>query len=417
MRVTRRFASGAVAALFLSGCMNGGLPSSGGSGARPAVDPMLRPQPNAGYDAWVSAFRARAEAAGIGRATLAAAFRGAGYLPGVVERDRRQTEFTRGLQDYLAIMASEERVRTGRAAFAGRRALLSEIEARYGVPAHVVAAIWGVESRFGERRGDIPVISATSTLAYDGRRGAFFEKQLMAALKIIQRGDVSAARMTGSWAGAMGHTQFIPTTFEAYAVDFRGDGRRDIWSDDPTDALASAAAYLSRSGWRKGQSWGLEVRLPGDFNAGLAGRGTKKSAGEWAALGVRAAGGGRLPDHGAASVLLPEGKGGPAFLVYRNFSVILRYNNSENYAIAVGHLSDRLAGGGPLRATFGPDRYGLTIDDRKRLQARLTAAGYDTGGADGVLGKKTEAAIRAYQKANGMAVTGEPSQGLLRALG
>ena len=416
MQVTRRWAAGMGAAFFLSGCMTGGL-SEAARPAGPAVDPGLRPHPNAGYDAWVAAFRSRAEARGISAATLSAAFRGAGYLPGVVERDRRQTEFSRGLQDYLAIMASDERVSTGRAALAARRSVLGEIEAKYGVPAEVVAAIWGVESRFGERRGDIPVISATSTLAYDGRRGEFFEKQLMAALRIIQRGDVSAGQMTGSWAGAMGHTQFIPTTFEAYAVDFRGDGRRDIWSDDPTDALASAGAYLGRSGWNRGQRWGLEVRLPAGFNTGLAGRGTRKPAGEWAALGVVPAAGGALPDHGAASVLIPEGAGGPVFLVYRNFSVILRYNNSENYAIAVGHLSDRLAGAGPLKGRFGPDEFGLTIDDRKRLQARLTAAGYDTGGADGVLGKKTEAAIRAYEQANGLAETGKPSQALLKRLG
>ena len=381
------------------------------------LDPKLRPQPNAGYDAWVAGFRGRAQAAGISSATLNAAFRGTGYLPGVVERDRKQTEFTRTLQDYMAIVASDEKVATGRRKYAAQRGLLGEIEARYGVPANVVAAIWGVESRYGVRRGDISVISATSTLAYDGRRGAFFEKQLIAALKILQNGDVSVAGMTGSWAGAMGHTQFIPTTYEAYAVDFRGDGRRDIWSEDPTDALASAAAYLSRSGWKRGQKWGLEVRLPSGFNPGLAGRGIKKSASEWAALGVAAANGGSLPNHGPGSILIPMGAGGPAFLVFRNFSVLLRYNNSENYALGVGHLSDRLAGGGPIRGSFPPDRYGLRIADRQRLQERLTAAGYDTGGADGVLGKKTEAAIRAYQQANGLPVTGEPSRELLARLG
>jgi lytic murein transglycosylase len=397
--------------------MNGGLPSGTGGGGAARVDPKLLPQPNAGYDAWVAAFRGRAQAAGISNGTLNAAFRGAGYLPGVVERDRKQTEFTRTLQDYLAIMASDEKVATGRGKFGARRALLGEIESRYGVPANVVAAIWGVESRYGARRGDISVISATSTLAYDGRRGGFFEKQLLAALKILQNGDVSASGLTGSWAGAMGHTQFIPTTYQAYAVDFRGDGRRDIWSEDPTDALASAGAYLSRSGWQRGQKWGLEVRLPSGFNAGLAGRKVKKSAADWAALGVRAAGGGSLPSHGPGSILIPMGANGPAFLVFRNFSVILRYNNSENYALGVGHLSDRLAGAGPIKGSFPPDRYGLRIADRKRLQERLTAAGYDTGGADGVLGKKSEAAIRAYQQANGLPVTGEPSKELLARLG
>ncbi|MCF3595243.1 lytic murein transglycosylase [Rhodobacteraceae bacterium LMO-12] len=416
MQVTRRWVLITGAATFLSGCMNGGLPSASGGGST-RVDPALLPQPNAGWDAWVAAFRGRAGAAGISDATLNQAFRGAGYLPGVVERDRKQTEFTRSLQDYLAIMASDEKITNGRSKLNTHRALLGEIEGRYGVPANVLTAIWGVESRYGAGRGDISVISATSTLAYDGRRGAFFEKQLIAALKILQNGDVSAARLTGSWAGAMGHTQFIPTTYQAYAVDFRGDGRRDIWSDDPTDALASAGAYLSKSGWQRGQKWGLEVRLPSGFNAGLAGRNVKKSVGEWAALGVKAASGGSLPNHGAGSILIPMGANGPAFLVFRNFSVILRYNNSESYALGVGHLSDRIAGGGAIRSSYPPDKYGLRIADRKRLQARLTAAGYDAGTADGVLGKKTEAAIRAYQQAKGLAVTGEPSQALLAHLG
>ncbi|MEZ5713792.1 MAG: lytic murein transglycosylase [Paracoccaceae bacterium] len=416
MQMTRRAFTATGAFALLSGCMSGGLDTPARP-AGPTADPALLPHPNPGYDAWVEAFRSRAAAKGISPATLASAFRGMGYLPGVVERDRKQTEFTRTLQDYLAIMASDERVAQGRAAIAPRRALLSEIETRYGVPAQTVAAIWGVESRFGTRMGDIPVISALSTLAYDGRRGSFFESQLMAALRILERGDTTPARMTGSWAGAMGHTQFIPTTYQAYAVDLRGDGHRDIWSPDPTDALASAANYLARSGWQKGAPWGLEVRLPAGFNAGLAGRGTKKSVADWTALGVTTASGGRLPDHGAGSVLMPSGATGPAFLAFRNFGVILRYNNSENYAIAVGHLSDRLAGAGPLRAGFGPDRYGLTIDERKRLQQRLTDAGYDTGGADGVLGAKTEAAIRAWQQARGLPVTGEPSPALLRQLG
>ncbi|WP_137702398.1 lytic murein transglycosylase [Marimonas lutisalis] len=414
MQVTRRFFTMAAPVALLAGCQGGVVPKVASGGG--AMDPAMRPQANPGYDAWVAAFRGRAAGAGISQATLNAAFRGAGYLPGVVERDRNQTEFTRTTEDYLAIMTSDEKIANGRAAFGRRRAVLGEIEARYGVPAQIVAAIWGVESRYGARRGNIPVISATSTLAYDGRRGAFFEKQLIAALRILQRGDVSAERMMGSWAGAMGHTQFIPTTFDAYAVDFRGDGRRDIWSDDPTDALASAAAYLAKSGWREGQRWGLEVLVPEGFNAGLAGRGKGRAVDDWAAMGVRNASGGSLPNHGAASVLLPAGPGGPAFMIFNNFNVLLRYNNSENYALGVGHLSDRLAGGGPLKGSFGPDRYGLTIKDRKDIQRRLMAKGYDTGGADGVFGKKSEAAISAYQQASGLAVTGEPSRALLAHL-
>nr|WP_239520857.1 lytic murein transglycosylase [Pseudooceanicola aestuarii] len=394
-----------MAAAVLAGC-------TGGPAPRPATAPApgLRPVANPAYDAWVAAFRARARAGGISTATLGRAFRGAGYLPGVIERDRAQTETTRTLEDYLAITAHDGKVRDGRAALARHRPLLRELEAQYGVPAAVIAAIWGMESNYGARRGDIPVISATSTLAFDGRRGAFFEKQLVAALRILQRGDVGAAGLVGSWAGAMGHTQFIPTTYQAYAVDFRGDGRRDIWSEDPTDALASAAAYLSKSGWRRGQSWGLEVRAP----EGLA-AGGRRDADAWGASGVRPARGGALPG-GTARLLRPQGTRGPAFLAYGNFDVILRYNNSTKYGIGVGHLSDRIAGGGPLVTDFPPDIHGLTLGDRKRLQQRLNAAGFDAGTPDGVLGKKTEAAIRAFQRARGLPVTGTPSAALLAQL-
>ncbi|MDK3017024.1 lytic murein transglycosylase [Pseudodonghicola flavimaris] len=409
MGLTRRSFGVGLGAGLLSAC-SGGLP------AGPVATPGMRPVANAGYDAWVAGFRGRAAARGIAPEVVARAFRGAGYLPGVVERDRNQTEFTRTLEDYLAIAASDERVGTGREMYRRHGALLSRIEARYGVESRVVCAIWGLESRYGARRGDVPVISALSTLAYDGRRGSFFESQLIAALKILQNGDIPPAQMTGSWAGAMGHTQFIPTSYLAYAVDFDGDGRRDIWSADPGDALASAAAYLSRSGWRHGQPWGLEVALPSGFAAGLTGRGQARSVAAWQALGVRPAAGGRLPDHGTAAVLAPAGTAAPAFLVFQNFWVILRYNNSEKYGLGIGHLSDRIAGGGPIVGRFPPDANGLTLADRKEIQSRLMRRGYDTGGADGVIGSKTEAAIGAYQRRAGVTVTGKPSVALLRQL-
>jgi membrane-bound lytic murein transglycosylase B len=221
--------------------------------------------------------------------------------------------------------------------------------------------------------------------------------------------------MVGSWAGAMGHTQFIPTSYLAYAVDFTGDGRADIWADDPTDALASTAAYLQRSGWQAGQPWGMEVRLPAGFNTGAAGRGNRRDGGAWSDSGVTDMNGRALPG-GAAAILIPAGPSGPAFAVYRNFDVILRYNNAENYALGVGHLSDRIAGGGPIRAGFPPDRTGLTIEDRKELQRRLTAAGFDTGGADGVIGSRTTEAIAGYQRSAGLPVTGQPSRDLLQRL-
>lgn len=407
MEISRRAITFGLLAIALAGC------SEATTGS---VTPQkLRPVPNAGYDAWVAQFKQRARAQGVSQATIDRAFQGAGYLPGVIERDRNQTEFKRSLEDYLAIAASDDRVSTGKAKLRQFNATLSQVEARYGVEKQVVTAIWGLESRYGERRGDIQVISALSTLAYDGRRGDFFESQLIAALKILQNGDVPADRMTGSWAGAMGHTQFIPTSYQAFAVDFTGDGKRDIWSEDPTDALASAAAYLAKNGWTRGQPWGVEVRLPSDFN-GPFGRGTTRSPAQWAAQGVRDMNGRVVPDYGAASIIIPSGRSGPAFMTFRNFTVITRYNNSESYVIGIGHLSDRIVGGPPIQGRFPPDASGLTIDDRKELQRRLTSAGFDTDGADGVIGSKSKAAISSYQRSVGLPVTGEPSQQLLARL-
>ncbi|MEM6940104.1 MAG: lytic murein transglycosylase [Pseudomonadota bacterium] len=378
MSFTRRNTILSLGAFGLAACGAGSGPAQPSS----SLPLDLRPSPNAGYDAWVAAFRGRAQGQGISAATLSAGFRGAGYLHGVVRRDRNQTEFTRTLEDYLAIAASDERVTKGRAALARHRTTLTAVEARYGVAPEIVAAIWGLESFYGGRRGNVPVISATSTLAFDGRRGAFFEKQLLAALNILQTGDTTPANLKGSWAGAMGHTQFIPTSYQSFAVDFNGDGRRDIWSDDPTDALASAAAYLARNGWTRGLRWGAEQ------GAGAP----------------------------SGRALTPQ-PGGPTFIVTSNFGVIKRYNNSDSYAIGVGHLADRIAGGGPLRGAFPPDKFGLTKEDRIALQDRLSARGFDTQGADGVIGPNTRSAISAFQRSVGLPETGEPSPDLLARLG
>ncbi|MEP5154441.1 lytic murein transglycosylase, partial [Planktotalea sp.] len=257
MSIDRRHFALSLGALGLSACVSSG--SSRTSSSTPSsLPPDMLPQPNAGYDAWVASFKSRAGSYGLSAATVAAGFRGAGFLPGVIKRDRNQTEFKRSLEDYLSIAASDKRVANGRAAFARHRNTLNALEAKYGVDAEIICAIWGLESGYGERMGNIPIISSTSTLAFEGRRGAFFEKQLVAALKIIQNGDITAGRMVGSWAGAMGHTQFIPTSYEGFAVDFTGDGRRDIWSADPSDALASTAAYLQRNGWTRRVKWGSE---------------------------------------------------------------------------------------------------------------------------------------------------------------
>ena len=378
MTLTRRTFGIGIGALALAAC--GGPPPAARAPTEVLPDD-LRPIPDAGYDAWVAAFRPRAAARGISEPTLAAAFRSAGFLPGAITRDRSQPESRRTLEDYLSIAVSDERVAKGRAAFAANRGTLDAVSARYGVDPTVVTAIWGLESFYGERRGHVPVVSATSTLAYEGRRAAFFEDQLVAALRILQNGDVTPERMTGSWAGAMGHTQFIPTSYLAYAVDFTGDGRRDLWSDDPTDSLASTAAYLVRSGWTPGVRWG-----------GMVGDGAP-----------------------AGTVIQPQ-PGGPSFSVTSNFRAIKRYNNSDLYALGVGILADRIAGAGPLAATFPPDAYGLTKADRVALQRGLTARGFDTGGTDGVLGAKSRAAISAYQSSIGAPATGEPSRALLATL-
>ena len=407
--LSRRSVSFGLAAFGLASCGGGtaGVPVGRAALAASADEPP-KPRPNPGYHAWVQGLRARAAAKGISKATLDAAFRGAGYLAQVIKNDRAQFQARRTLEDYIAIAASDERLRIGAAKLKKHRRLLDRIAARYGVEAEVLAAIWGVESGFGARRGATPVISALSTLGYESRRAAFFESQLMAALAIIQAGDIAPGDMTGSWAGAMGHTQFIPTTYLAHAVDFTGDGRRDIWSDDPADALASAANYLAQSGWTKGRLWGLEVRLPGASDD-LVTRGVT----EWRARGVTRADGGKLPDHGRATLILPNGAGGPAFLLFANYRVLRTYNDSMKYALAVGHLSDRLAGGSALVGRFGNDAQGLSFKERKELQERLTRAGFDTQGADGVIGDKTTRAIRAYETARGLPETGLASKALL----
>lgn len=403
-----------LSALGLSACV-GGAGGRGPVGASPSEVPP-RPVPNAGFDAWVEGYRARAAARGIPANVINEAMGFAGYLPDVIEKDRNQTEFTRTLEDYLAIAAKPERVALGQAKLRQYGGVLGQIEARYGVEGHVVAAVWGLESFFGTRRGVVPVVSALATLAYDGRRGEFFESQLTAALKIIANGDVSARGMTGSWAGAMGHTQFMPSSWHAYAVDFTGDGKRDIWGDDPTDALASTAAYLAGKGWVKGAPWGGEVTLPPGFDYDLTTERVRKPVADWQAMGVRLTGGGDLPDHGLASVLLPGGHRGAAFLIFQNFHVIESYNTADAYVIAVGHLADQLRGRGPILAPWPREERALSFDERVALQRRLTAAGFDTGGIDAKMGPKTIAAIKSFQKARGMVPDGFPSLTVLSAL-
>lgn len=325
-----------------------------------------------GFGNWIAGFRSRARAAGISDRTFDAAFAGVQYLPDSIRRDRNQAEFVKPLGEYMATAASDARVTNGRAMVRQYANVLARIEATYQVEPHVVVAVWGMETNYGQRRGDVPLISTLATLAYDGRRGRFFEEQLIAALRILQRGDVAPRNMTGSWAGAMGHTQFIPTSYQAYAVDFTGDGRRDIWADDPSDALASTAAYFRRFNWRRGQPWGVEVLLPLGFDFGQTSR---RSPAAWAQLGVRGVDGNAVRNYGEASLITPTGAGGPAFLIFANYTTISRYNNAQAYIIGVGHLGDRIRGMGPLRTQWPAGERGLTRAERRELQQRLTNAG------------------------------------------
>lgn len=371
---------------------------------------------NAGFENWIRGFQSRARAEGIRTDTLRAAFNGVQYDTDVIRRDRNQSEFTKTIWDYLDSAASNTRIANGRAALQAHNRKLTAIEKRFGVEKEVVVAVWGLESAYGAFRGKNDIVQSLATLAYDGRRGAFFEEQLIAALKILQNGDTTARNMTGSWAGAMGHTQFIPTSYLDYAVDFTGDGRRDIWSDDPSDALASTAAYLSRFGWVTGQPWGVEVRLPTGFDFTLADRKITKSPNQWARLGVMDMAGRRVPNHGKAAILLPAGGQGAAFMIFKNFSVIERYNTADAYVIGVGHLSDRIKGGPAIKAGWPRGDRALTFAERQEMQQRLTRAGFSTQGVDGKIGPNTIDAVRAYQRSQGVAPDGYASLRLLKRL-
>ena len=277
-----------------------------------------------GLQDWVKGFRGRALAQGISAATFDAAMAGVHFLPDVVQRDRKQDEFTKTIWDYLDKAVSEDRIAAGQKALVKYGDELDRLQASHGVDKHVVLAIWGLESAYGVVRGDIPTLSALATLAYDTRRGAFFEGELIAALQILQSGVVAPEAMLGSWAGAMGHTQFMPSSYLTYAVAFDGVGKPDIWGKDPSDALASTAAYLARFGWQRGMGWGMEVALPAGFDFELAGNRTQKPMSVWAEIGVAPAVGGGLAQDGWAALLLPAGARGPAFLVFDNFAVSRR---------------------------------------------------------------------------------------------
>ena len=359
--------------------------------------------------------RAQARSAGIGEAALSDAFDDISYLPRVIELDRAQPEFTRAVWDYLDTAVSPQRVTTGEQKLAQVRAQADAAAARYGVPATIVVAIWGMESNYGSNYGNIPTIDALATLGFEGRRQAWARDQLMAALKIIDSGDIRHAQMIGSWAGAMGQTQFLPTSYLAYAVDADGDGRRDIWGS-MADVMASTANYLARSGWQAGQSWGAEVQLPSGFDHARADRSVRQTSAQWAIEGVQGVGGTALPALTDASILLPAGARGPAFLIGPNFRAILRYNNSDSYALGVSLLSQRLSGGSGVVAAWPRDQQALSRAQVMALQAGLNQRGFDAGVADGMMGPSTRDGLRKYQRSMGLPADGYPTVELLERL-
>ena len=375
---------------------------------------------DAGFDRWVRDFWPAARAAGISAATYNSAFSGVSPDPEVIEKAQYQAEFVKPMAQYVQQAVSDKRLEDGRGKLRHHARLLDAIERSYGVDRHVVVAIWGMESSYGEVLGNPKivrnVIRSLATLAYaDPKRGRFARKQLLASLKILQRGDITVGNMTGSWAGAMGHTQFIPTTFEAYAVDFDGDGRRNLW--DEVDALASTASYLNKSGWQSGKTWGYEVELPSGFDYALADSDSALSLSEWSKYGINRTGGRPFPrDSDNAILVLPTGANGPAFLMLRNHYVIKRYNNATAYALAVGHLADRLRGGPAFSAYWPADERSLASGERQELQQHLARRGFYNGEIDGKIGPKSRNAIRAFQSRSGMVPDGFAGSSLLMAL-
>ena len=367
------------------------------------------------FEAWLSGVRTEAADKGLSPSTLQA-LDGLTLDQEVLQLAARQPEYVKPPWAYLETMVSETRKRRGVELLAENAALFDALEAAYDVDRGLLTAIWGIETNFGTYQGKKHILRALATLGHQGgRRTAFGRQQLLAALEIVEAGDISGPRMLGSWAGAMGQTQFIPTTYLAHAVDFTGDGKRDVWGSK-ADALGSAANYLRVSGWRSDQRWGYEVSLPQGFDYATADLKTLKTLAEWTRLGVT---GITLPVPSSAeeaALFLPAGYRGPAFLVTGNFRAILRYNTAPAYALAAGILSDHYQGLGGVVSPWPLSERPLHPKELRDLQTRLTAGGYDTGGVDGMLGSRTRKAIRAFQKDQGLVPDGHATPGLLALL-
>ncbi|HZW59628.1 MAG TPA: lytic murein transglycosylase [Woeseiaceae bacterium] len=364
----------------------------------------------------IAALQVKARDAGISEPVVEDVLGNVRHVERVVELDREQPEFTRTFADYYQRRVTDERVARGRRLLAEHRALFDRVQRRYGVPAQYLVAFWGLETNFGAYFGKLPVPDALATLACDRRRSAFFTGELIDALQIIDAGDISHERMLGSWAGAMGHLQFLPSVFRRYAVDGDGDGKRDIWGSI-ADAMASAGHFLSELGWQSGLRWGREVHLPDDFDYGLAGRDARRPLSVWAELGVTDAYGGALPRlQLPAAILVPSGSEGPAFIAYDNFDVIMKWNRSEFYALAVGRLADRIAGSVPLTRAPADAALRLTPDRVRELQADLRQLGFDAGEPDGLFGPDTRRALSRFQASRSLLADGHPDEDALAAV-
>jgi lytic murein transglycosylase len=368
----------------------------------------------AAFQDCLNELRADAASKGVSARTIDSATHDLSFDPDLLAFETAQPEFQTKIWDYLAGLVDDERVNDGRAQMHQWAHAFSVAESRYGVDAPVIAAIWGVESNFGQNFGKRPIIQSLATLSCEGRRQAFFRGEFIAALKILDAGDVDPNKFMGSWAGAFGHTQFMPSTFLRIAVDLDGDGRRDLIGSVP-DALGSTANYLHKSGWVAGLPWGFEVRLPEHYT-GPSGFKNKEPMSVWARRGITRIDGSQLGE-GSAGLLMPAGPDGPAFLVTRNFNAIFAYNASESYVLAVSLLSDRLRGLPGVRAAWPTNDPGLSRAQRRELQALLIKRGYDLDGKmDGVIGSKTRAAIIDFQTKAGLPAHGRASESVLAAL-
>jgi len=363
----------------------------------------------------VARLKSAAISSGVSRGVAKQALSGVKFDEKAVRFSRTQPERTIPIWDYMAFLVDQERITAGRAMLKKHDRTLRAVEKTYGVDRYVLAALWGVESNYGQIKGDFFLPHALANVVCAGRKPKFFRRELIQALKLVSRGDLKLSDLRGSWAGAFGQTQFLPSTYQRLAVDFDRDGRRDLVRSVP-DALASAANYLRRAGWRRGQAWGYEVRLP-DRYKGPVGRKRRASLAIWARRGLVRANGGKLKGKTRAGLILPAGRKGPAFLVFGNFNALYSYNAALAYGLAISHLSDRLKGRGPFSKGWPTNDPGLTRAQRLELQKRLIKHGYDIGDADGRIGPITMSAIKKAERKFGMRPTGRPGTKIFKALG